>query len=145
MAMHGLRGRLSRAALLVVFAAGCGSSSTPAPADPSYQAMIAPSSRQPAGQLERAILSRLPKLGNTGSVQIQGRTIEAGAVYSAASGHRCRVVRVDADASRLACMVGDAWAFVPDVVDVPESAETPSATATRPGSSSTSAGAELAK
>jgi len=112
------------AAVAIAATAACGTSAPPPATDPSYKLLTEPGTRAPADDLERAILKQLSGLTADQQATIGGRTIVAGAPYSAASGRTCRSVSVNAGANapardHLACKIGEAWSFVPDVVRRP--------------------------
>ncbi len=120
----GMRWRLV-AATLPLIAVSCSSSHRPEPRDPSYASLVEPGTREPSDDVERAILARLGELEPGAEEHIDGQVVVAGAPYAAASGRTCRTVTIRPSAqaakpsSRLACLVEDVWAFVPDVLRLP--------------------------
>ena len=120
------------AAVAVTGLAACATTARPAAPDPSYTLLTKPGTRAATDDLERAILKQLGQLTTSKEAAIGGRAVVAGAPYTAASGRTCRSVNVRAAGAapariHLACVISDAWSFVPDVVRRPDSAEnTPS-------------------
>lgn len=114
-------------ALLALLAPGCTRSHHVAEPGPS-----APSTIEPADEVEREILQRLPTLTPEQPVTIDGAIVSAAAPYHAASGRTCRsltITNADRSArSRLACREDAAWFFVPQVfrADEPQSRGTDS-------------------
>jgi hypothetical protein len=108
-------------ALLATLAFGCSHGQRvavePGPAEPS--------AIEPANEIERAILQRLPTLVPEQPVTIDGAIVSAAAPYHAASGRTCRSLTItgaDHTAhSRLACREDAAWFFVPQVFQTDES------------------------
>lgn len=69
---------------------------------------------------ERALLARVSTLPSETPTRVGEATVVADAPYDAASGRRCRALRITQGASRqperrLACFSGRAWLFVPAV------------------------------
>ena len=99
----------------------CGGSGPARAQDPSYTAMVEPGTSEPADDLERTILAKLGDLEDGVESSIDGYVVVAAAPYSAASGRTCRSVAfrpgdgAGAARSRLACLIEDRWAFVPEV------------------------------
>jgi hypothetical protein len=87
------------------------------PGDQSYAASVAPGTRAPADKLEEAILSRLADLAPEQATPIEGQSVSAGKVYTAASGRQCRRVNISGPQARtsLACLMPQGWSFVPVV------------------------------
>lgn len=83
-----------------------------------------PSAIEPANEIERAILERLPTLAPEQPVTIDDAIVSAAAPYHAASGRTCRsltITSADHSAhSRLACREDAAWFFVPQVFQADE-------------------------
>lgn len=110
--------------LLAALAFGCTRSQPVAEPGPA-----GPGTIEPANQIEREILQRLPALAPEQPVTIEGAIVSAAAPYHAASGRICRsltITSADRSArSRLACRDDAAWFFVPQVfqTDEPRAAE----------------------
>jgi hypothetical protein len=71
-------------------------------------------------EAERAVLLKIATLPNDTPQQVGNITVVAGPPYDAASGRTCRALRLKSagaggSSDRLACSVGGAWFFVPDV------------------------------
>lgn len=101
-------------ALLATLVLGCSRSHHVAEPGPA-----APTAIEPANEIEREVLQRLPTLAPEQPITIDGATVSAAAPYHAASGRTCRsLVITGADRSarsRLACRDDAAWFFVPQV------------------------------
>jgi hypothetical protein len=113
------------AAIAAPLALGCGGANQTEPAGPDHALLVNPATRKPHDEVERAVLAQLPQLAPDTEATIQGHKVVAGAPYSAASGRTCRPVRIrgsaeaEPDRSRLVCMIGNAWAYVPNALRDP--------------------------
>lgn len=100
--------------LLAALAFGCTRSHHVAEPGPS-----GPSTIEPANEIEREILQRLPALAPEQPVTIEGAMVSAAAPYHAASGRTCRFLTITSadrsSRSRLACHEDAAWFFVPSI------------------------------
>lgn len=112
---HAALASLTTSTLLVV--AGCGAA-TPSEANIYYDPALRPGVAE-TSEAERELLARLGELEAEQAVEIAGRVYVAEVAYDAASGRRCRPVRVREGAveqARLACEAESGWVFVPDVL-----------------------------
>lgn len=115
-------------AVVVLSSVACGPSQKAPPAEPGYSVLVSPGTSEPRDELERSILAKLSELPADAESTIEGRTVIAGRVYAAASGRTCRSIIIHGDdksplRNRLACRMGEAWAFVPDAVRRPGEAQ----------------------
>lgn len=106
----------------------CGATREAQKPDPSYTVLTKPGTRPPANDVERAVLAQIDKLPAGQASTVAGRNVTAGAMYTAASGRRCRTVTLQPSAataakSMLACKFDNRWAYVPDVVRRPAKAD----------------------
>jgi hypothetical protein len=72
------------------------------------------------GATERQVLARVAGLPSGTATRVGDATVNAEALYSAASARSCRALHITLSASRppvhrVACSDGKAWFFVPDV------------------------------
>jgi len=124
MAGHGKRWRLI-AAILPLAVVACSSGSHSQVPDPNYASLVEPGTSAPSDDVERAVLERLSELEPNAEEHIDGQVVVAGAPYAAASGRTCRMVTIRSSKetrpsrARLACLVEDVWAFVPEVLRLP--------------------------
>lgn len=113
---------MSRRAALASLTTGlllvaCGSAS-PSEATIYYDPALRPGVVEPS-DAERAALAQLDEAAAGQSIEIGASMWVAEAPYAAASGRRCRSVRVragESESARLACEADDGWVFVPDVL-----------------------------
>jgi hypothetical protein len=78
---------------------------------------------EPGSAAERTVLQQLDALAANQPRTVGATTIVAGPEYAAASGRRCRTVRLadskgHASQTHLACRDGNGWFYVPDVLAV---------------------------
>lgn len=85
------------------------------PGDGAYASSVKPGTREPVGSFERSVLSQLDTMEADAPVQIDGKSVVAGASYHAASGRKCRRISIDSAQVDLACQMPDGWYFVPPV------------------------------
>ncbi len=77
-----------------------------------------PGRLEPATPTERQLLERLDSLATGELLSLEGTTVTADAIYTSASGSKCRRVSFVSDQKqqpRLACRDEQGWFFVPDV------------------------------
>lgn len=106
-------------ALLIGLSAGCGSA-PPSDHEIAYARSMRPTTELATTATEERALERAANLPSDEAVQLEGQTVLAGPIYTAASGRRCRELHIG-DGERLACEALDAegWVFVPDVFTQP--------------------------
>lgn len=110
---------MRRAALVTLCCtlAACGSAA-PLESTIYYDPALRPGIVEAQGP-ERDFLARLDEIGAGEAVRVGDCIYVADAPYAAASGRRCRPIRVrggSAERQRLACESEDGWVFVPEVL-----------------------------
>ncbi|MAQ13345.1 MAG: hypothetical protein CMN30_00895 [Sandaracinus sp.] len=124
----GVGGALCALALPWTLALGC-ASSVPSETELQYVRSVSPSIELATTPAEEATLERAASLPVDQPVVLGDATVVAGPIYAAASGRRCRAVRIASAAERLVCedTQTDTWVFVPNVLTAPVLVDAPPA------------------
>jgi len=118
--LAGVRGWSTIIAVFVgSLAAGCGSA-PPSEHEIAYARSLRPSTELATTPAEERALEQAPSLPSDEAMELEGQSVLASPIYTAASGRRCRELRFGAGA-RLACeaLDADGWVFVPNVFTQP--------------------------